>query len=145
MSMCMTTALKTSDPNLMKVVIIEDEVELGHLIQNFLRKKIHSKVPNLIKTATTIEDGLYYISEIHPDWIFLDNNLPDGKGINIVENIKKNTQSRVIMMSAMSNLKDEALRKGVDYFMDKPISFVEIQRILNNDLTMGSAAEVSSN
>lgn len=141
----MTTALDTPDKCMMRVVIIEDEVELGHLIQNFLRRKIHSKSPNLIKTATTIEDGLYYISEIHPDWIFLDNNLPDGKGINIIENIKKNTSSRVIMMSAMSNLKDEALRKGVDYFMDKPISFVEIQRILNDDLTSSTMPDSSSN
>lgn len=73
-----------------------------------------------------------YIEEIHPDWIFLDNNLPDGKGINVIEQIKQSHSSRVIMMSAMSNLKEEAFRRGVDYFMDKPISFVEIRRILSS-------------
>ena len=116
----------------MKIVIIEDEVELGQLIQNFLRKKI-SETPNLVKTATNLHDGLLYIDELHPDWVFLDNNLPDGKGINVIEQIKQLHSSRVIMMSAMSNLKEEALRRGVDYFMDKPISFVEIRRILGEN------------
>jgi len=118
----------------MKIVIIEDEIELGQLIQNFLRKKILES-PNLVKTATNLHDGLLFIDELHPDWIFLDNNLPDGKGINIIEQIKQSHSSRVIMMSAMSNLKEEAFRRGVDYFMDKPISFVEIRRILGEDST----------
>ncbi len=116
----------------MKIVIIEDEVELGQLIQNFLRKKILG-TPNMVKTATNLHDGLLYIDELQPDWVFLDNNLPDGKGINVIEQIKQSHRSRVIMMSAMSNLKEEAFRRGVDYFMDKPISFVEIRRILNED------------
>lgn len=119
----------------MKVVIIEDEVELGHLIQIFLRKKIQKELPGQIKTATNLYDGLLYIDEIHPDWIFLDNNLPDGKGINVIEKIKESHASRIIMMSAMSNLREEAYRRGADYFMDKPISFVEIQRILNEGTT----------
>lgn len=112
----------------MKVVIIEDEVELGQLIGNFLRRKI--KV-STVKTATTIHEGMIYIDEIHPDLVFLDNNLPDGKGINIIEDIKRTGDLRIVMMSAMTNLREEALRKGVDFFIDKPISFVEIQKILN--------------
>lgn len=124
----------------MKIVIIEDEVELGQLIQNFLTKKILDN-PNTVKTATNLHDGLLYIDELQPDWIFLDNNLPDGKGINVIEQIKKSHSSRVIMMSAMSNLKEEAFRRGVDYFMDKPISFVEIRRILGGEDAASKSAE----
>lgn len=124
----------------MKIVIIEDEVELGQLIQNFLTKKILDN-PNTVKTATNLHDGLLYIDELQPDWIFLDNNLPDGKGINVIEQIKKSHSSRVIMMSAMSNLKEEAFRRGVDYFMDKPISFVEIRRILGGEDAASKSAD----
>ncbi len=117
----------------MKIVIIEDEVELGHLIQNYLRKKMQQNSTNLIRTATTIQDGLHIIGELSPDWVFLDNNLPDGKGINIIEEIKSTNASTIIMMSAMSNIREEAIRRGVDYFIDKPISFVAIQKILNEN------------
>lgn len=113
----------------MKIVIIEDEVDLAQLIGNFLRRKTKA---NLVKTATTIRDGMLYIDEIHPDLVFLDNNLPDGKGINMIEAIKQKGDMRIVMMSAMTNLREEALSKGVDFFIDKPISFVEIQRILND-------------
>lgn len=112
----------------MKVVIIEDEVDLGQLIGNFLLRKANA---NLVKTATTIKDGMLYIDEVHPNLVFLDNNLPDGKGINIIGKIKEMGDMRIVMMSAMTNLREEALRKGVDYFIDKPVSFVEIQQILN--------------
>ncbi|WP_373515621.1 response regulator [Persicitalea sp.] len=113
----------------MKVVIIEDEVELGQLISNFLRRKTAA---NIVKTATTLHDGLLYIDELRPDLVFLDNNLPDGKGINAIGHIKEFGDLQIIMMSAMTNLREEAIEKGVDFFMDKPISFVEIQRILND-------------
>jgi len=115
----------------MKIVIIEDEVELGHLIQNYLKRKFQNTSSSMIKTATTIKDGLHWINEIQPDWVFLDNNLPDGKGINIIEDIKSVKPSIIIMMSAMSNIREEAIRRGVDYFIDKPISFVAIQTIIN--------------
>jgi len=112
----------------MKVVIIEDEVELGHLIGNFLRRKAKA---SMVKTATNIHDGMLYIDELHPDLVFLDNNLPDGKGIDMIGQIKQTGKLRIVMMSAMTNLREEALKKGVDFFIDKPISFVEIQKILN--------------
>lgn len=112
----------------MKVVIIEDEVELSQLIGNFLRRKAKAST---VKMATTIRDGMLYIDELHPDLVFLDNNLPDGKGINIIGDIKQTGNLKIVMMSAMTNLREEALRKGADFFIDKPISFVEIQKILN--------------
>lgn len=114
----------------MKIVIIEDEIELGQLMEKFLLKRIKSNTPNQIKVATNLKEGLQYIQDIHPDWVFLDNNLPDGKGINHIATIKQGSTG-IIMMSAMSNLKEKALELGVNYFMDKPISFVEIQRIIS--------------
>ena len=113
----------------MKFVIIEDEIDLGQLVGNFLRRKANGST---VKTATTLRDGLIYIEELDPDVVFLDNNLPDGKGINQIASLKAaHSDLVVVMMSAMTNLREEALRQGVDYFIDKPISFVEIQRILN--------------
>lgn len=114
----------------MKIVIIEDEVELGQLMQKFLLKRVKSNTPNQIEIATNLKEGLQFINDLHPDWVFLDNNLPDGKGINYIATIKKESTG-IIMMSAMSNLKEQALELGVDHFMDKPISFVEVQKIIN--------------
>lgn len=123
----------------MIIVIIEDERDLGMLIRNFLAKQFNSNKPIVIKLFSSLTEGIECIKQIQPDWVFIDNNLPDGKGIDEIENIKKIENplnpTRIIMMSAMTNLREEALKKGVDYFLDKPISFVEVQNIFTSKVS----------
>ncbi|WP_439558926.1 response regulator [Dyadobacter sp.] len=118
----------------MKIVIIEDETDLGVLMRNFLVRQLNIKEPQeSIKVAASIEEGMACITEMKPDWIFIDNNLPDGKGIDEIQRIKSMYTDKkifVVTMSAMTNLRDEAFRNGADYFLDKPISFVEVRNIL---------------
>lgn len=115
----------------MRIVIIEDEEDLGYLMRNFLDRSIRDDSTNTIKIATSIQEGLAYIGEINPQMVFLDNNLPDGKGINYVGDIKKILNDSVlVMMSAITTVKQEALERGADIFLDKPISFVEVKNIL---------------
>ena len=121
----------------MRIVIIEDERDLGMLMRNFLVKQLtNDSSETTIKVFTSLSEGLSCIRQINPEWVFIDNNLPDGKGIDEIESIKSFEtslhQTRVVMMSAMTNLRDEAFKKGADYFLDKPISFVEVQSIFAN-------------
>jgi two-component system response regulator CitB len=119
----------------MKIVIIEDEEDLGLLISNFLKRetKISTKEGKVtVVVAKTLEEGWEQIATLKPEWILLDNNLPDGKGINQIAEIKAQLQhSRIVMMSAMSNLKEFALSEGADYFLDKPVSLKSIRSILS--------------
>jgi two-component system KDP operon response regulator KdpE len=101
-----------------------------------LVKQLNIKSPDTttIKVATSLSEGLAYVKELNPDWVFVDNNLPDGKGINEIEGIKNLNsvkQTCIVMMSAMTNLREEAFRRGADYFLDKPISFVEVKKIIS--------------
>jgi response regulator of citrate/malate metabolism len=118
----------------MKIVIIEDERDLGVLMRNFLVRQLNINGPEtVVKVATSLLEGIACIDEMKPDWIFIDNNLPDGKGIEQIQNIKnlhRDKKMYVVTMSAMTNLRDEAFRNGADYFLDKPISFLEIKNIL---------------
>ena len=115
----------------MRIVIIEDEEELGILMGNYLRKRILNQHPGSVTIAKNLKDGLSFIKEINPEWVILDNNLPDGKGIHALGNIRQIAQkTQILMMSAMTNLKDEALRNGADYFLGKPISMVEVNKII---------------
>ncbi|GGB90613.1 response regulator [Dyadobacter sediminis] len=119
----------------MKIVIIEDEKDLGILMRNFLVRQLNIKTPDTtVKVASSLLEGMNCIKELNPDWIFIDNNLPDGKGINEIRHIKDDNTGRrikIVMMSAMTNLREEAYKEGADYFLDKPISFVEVRNILN--------------
>ena len=121
----------------MRIVIIEDEKDLGILMRNFLVKQFNIEAPDsTVKVATSLTEGLDCIRMLDPDWVFIDNNLPDGKGIDEIQSIKRikgfsksENHTRVVMMSAMTNLREEAFKNGADYFLDKPISFAEVQNI----------------
>jgi two-component system KDP operon response regulator KdpE len=117
----------------MRIVIIEDEEELGILMGTYLKKKILFEGPGSVTVANNLKDGLSFIEQIKPEWVILDNNLPDGKGIQALGSIRKiASHTQILMMSAMTNLREEALRNGADYFLGKPISFLEINKILSN-------------
>jgi len=121
----------------MKIVIIEDEKDLGVLMRNFLIRQLNIKSPEAsVKVASSLSEGLQCIHDMIPDWIFIDNNLPDGKGIDEIQRIKSVGTlqgAKIVMMSAMTNLKEEAFKNGADYFLDKPISFVEVRNIFNRN------------
>jgi DNA-binding response OmpR family regulator len=118
----------------MKIVIIEDEHDLGVLLRNFLVRQLNIKSPeDSVKVTFSLGEGMLCIHEMLPDWIFIDNNLPDGKGIEQIKAIKEvkyDRASKVVVMSAMTNLREEAFRNGADFFLDKPISFVEVRKII---------------
>src|SRR4051812_3535389 len=101
------------------ILVIDDEQEVCILLENFLKRKNQN-----VTTSTSLKEGLEKSKIINPDLLILDHNMPDGYGIDSIGEFKKmNASLRVVIISAMSNLKHEALDKGADYFLEKPISF----------------------
>lgn len=110
-------------------LIIDDEIELCILVENFLTKK-----NTRAAFSTNLKDGVEKFKKIKPSLLILDHNLPDGYGIENIAMFKKlNGTLQVIIISAMSHLKDEALSKGADYFLEKPISFSALNKILSKN------------
>jgi DNA-binding response OmpR family regulator len=110
------------------ILIIDDELEVCILVGNFLTKKNKHTAH-----STTLKEGIEKFKELKPDLIILDHNLPDGYGINSIPLFKELDQSiKVVIISAMSDLKKQAIEKGADYFIEKPISFSALNLILLN-------------
>jgi two-component system KDP operon response regulator KdpE len=112
--------------NAQSILIIDDEKELCVLLENFLAKKSRA-----IDYSNSLEKGMQKFKQMNPDLLILDHNLPDGNGIDNISLFKQlNNSLRIIIISAMSNLKSEALEKGADFFIEKPISFSQLKNIL---------------
>jgi DNA-binding response OmpR family regulator len=108
------------------ILIIDDEIEVCFLLESFLGRKNPQ-----VAYSTTLKEGFEKCREIKPNLLILDNNITDGYGIdNISEFRKLNESICIIVISAMSNLKEEALEKGADFFLEKPISFSALDQIL---------------
>jgi DNA-binding response OmpR family regulator len=109
-----------------KILIIDDEKDLCIMLKNFLERQSY-----VAEFAHTIKDGLRLVAAFQPNLVFLDNNLPDGFGINHIKTIKSTAKgTKVVVISAMTPSRDESVKNGVNAFVEKPISMAKIKNIL---------------
>jgi two-component system OmpR family response regulator len=103
-------------------LIVDDEIEICQLLVSYLKRK---KIDSFY--ALTLGDALAKAEKQKPDIIFLDNNLPDGSGISHILEFKKiNSTTKIIIISARTNLEESAIESGATGFLSKPISYQNI-------------------
>ncbi|WP_373974627.1 ATP-binding protein [Chitinibacter sp. SCUT-21] len=105
------------------ILYIEDDLLSQKLIQNILA----SQRPDYqVFVAKTAQEGIGLAKQLMPDLILLDQQLPDGSGQMIFEQLRKNERTRVIPCIALSGNTlpeqiDDALRLGFCAYLSKPI------------------------
>ncbi|SIS78170.1 response regulator transcription factor [Belliella pelovolcani] len=108
----------------MKVLIIEDEIEIAEAIHNYFLGS-----PVVCEIVTNVKDASEKIDLYDYDCILLDIGLPDGSGFDILEEIKIRKKSdSVIIISAKNSLDDKlkGLEIGADDFLTKPFHMAEL-------------------
>jgi two-component SAPR family response regulator len=104
----------------MKALIIDDEIDICYLLKGILVNKEME-----VNYVTSIADAVVALEKHKPEIIFLDNRLPDGRGVDFAEHIKKvNPEAKVAMITAYDTSADRtiALSRGIDYFVGKPFT-----------------------
>ncbi|PTT40162.1 DNA-binding response regulator [Chryseobacterium sp. HMWF028] len=108
----------------MKILIIEDEAALAQSISEYLSGENY-----LCESASTFGEAMSKIEVFEYDCILLDIMLPDGNGLTILEELKKQQkQDGVIIISAKNALDDkiEGLKLGADDYLTKPFHLSEL-------------------
>jgi len=102
---------------------MDDEVDFGLLMKSFFNQNDFD-----VFMAHTIADGLQVLEDQKPDFVFLDNNLPDGLGWGETEFILLNyPNTRLNLISASDVPKTSASNFHILY---KPAMREELARIL---------------
>lgn len=116
-----------------EALIVEDEIDICFLLTGILRKKhLQTTFVNTIHEAKTV------LAIKHPYIVFLDNNLPDGYGVDFIQQIKKNHPStRIVVITADDTLanKNKAIKAGADFFIGKPFSRDAINAAIETIIT----------
>ena len=109
----------------MKILIIEDDIQLNSTITNFLRYKGCQ--------TTSVEDGeeaLEYIDKNFYDLYIIDINIPKVSGLEVLKYIRqKDLITPVIIITAsleLENLKT-AYKNGCDEYIKKPFYLEELE------------------
>ena len=108
----------------MKILVIEDEPEMKELIQQFLEDENY-----VVETADSFHAGLDKIISYDYDCILLDIMLPDGNGLELLQELKKlDKADSVIIISAKDSLGDKVrgLDLGADDYLTKPFQIAEL-------------------
>lgn len=101
-----------------KILIVEDERELLHLIEKVLRKDGFHRV----YLAETYQEAIWQIQNHQPDCCILDVMLPDGDGFSLLKKIRQTSQIPVLFLSARGEEEDRILGLGLgaDDYIVKP-------------------------
>ena len=108
----------------MNILIVEDERELADSMAAFLQSNDYH-----CDLASDFAQALEKVHLNHYDCIIVDIMLPDGNGLELVRELKKNhSDSGVIIVSAKNALDDKitGLQIGADDYLTKPFYLPEL-------------------
>ncbi len=113
----------------MKVLIVEDEVQLLETMTRYLRTVgfVCEEAPS--RAAAEEKLGVYDY-----DIVVLDITLPDGSGLDLLDALKKDHPATgVLIVSARNSLDDklEGLDLGADDYITKPFHLAELNSRIN--------------
>jgi DNA-binding response OmpR family regulator len=109
-----------------KILIIEDEIDLCHLMKTFFVKRGFD-----VFLSHSIQEGLKMARSVQPHAIFLDNNLPDGNGWNYVNEILHDVpHCKITLISAFKG-KDPSVESTNVKILEKPFSIKQLSHYLN--------------
>ena len=117
-------------PNI-DVLIVEDETRLAEIHAEFIRKNNRFRAVNV---ASNLSDARKMIQVLKPNLLLLDKYLPDGKGIELLEDIVScDYPTRVIFITAASDMEtcSKAIRYGAFDYIIKPVSYERLQMTLD--------------
>lgn len=99
-------------------LLIDDEKEICELLSAMLKRNGTSCM-----FAHSLGEGRKALKRGNFDAVFLDVNLPDGLGYELIPDIKATSpDARCIAISAMDSEGDRALKAGADVFIPKPFN-----------------------
>jgi DNA-binding response OmpR family regulator len=108
----------------MKVLIVEDEIDLINSIATYLKQE------NFVcESVMNYSDAIEKIYLYNFDVIVVDITLPDGNGLELIKELKKNkSKSGIIIISAKNALDDKVsgLEIGADDYLAKPFHLSEL-------------------
>ena len=108
-----------SNPN-KRVLLVDDEEDFCEIVMRILHKSGYEVI-----CAPTIQIATRVLSNYDPAIVLLDQNLPDGLGLNFLENNKTTlSDKQVIFITGSSSraIIDKAISLGAFHFLTKPIT-----------------------
>jgi DNA-binding NtrC family response regulator len=126
-----------------KILLVDDEPAIRFGFSRYL-----SRAGYEIRAVSTLAEAREAIGSRHYDLVVLDMQLPDGNGLDWVGELRQShPNSAIVVISAYGDIPTvvEAMKRGVDHYLEKPVDMGKLEILLQkglelNTLRQGSAA-----
>ena len=107
----------------LRVLVVEDDREIRTLIQSALTVEGFE-----VQSAVSLSEATALWQHRPPDVIVLDLGLPDGEGLQLVREVRRQSSVPIVVVSARHQeaQKIELLDAGADDYLTKPFSVAEL-------------------
>jgi two-component system, LytTR family, response regulator len=113
--------------NLIRCLIIDDEPYAQEVIEEFIKK---ISFLQLIKKSNDAVEGLKDIDELKPDLVFMDIQMPEMTGIELIKILRQH-RPEIIITTAYSEHALEGYELDISDFLLKPIRFDRFLKAVN--------------
>lgn len=115
---------------MLKILIIDDEEEICALLSGMLRKQGY-----YVEADLTVAGGFRTFMDGDFNLVFLDLNLSDGSGFDLIPRLKEaKPQIQIYIISAYDGQteQEKAIASGASGFISKPFSRAKIEGAVND-------------
>lgn len=112
----------------MKILIADDEAEPAEIIKKSLIKKGY-----VVEAAFDGKTALDLIKKNNYDIVFLDHNMPELTGLELVKYIKENNlNTKAVMVTGYPAIEGSVVKYlGADEYLIKPFKLKDIEDIID--------------
>lgn len=123
-----------------KILLIEDDITLGNGIRLALQNASLQ-----ITLCHTLAEGRSVLDRDSFDLLILDINLPDGSGLDLLNEVRKTNTVPIILLTANDMEMDivTGLESGADDYITKPFSLAVLRARVNAQLRRSISAKPS--
>ncbi|MBI1881603.1 MAG: response regulator transcription factor [Chloroflexi bacterium] len=97
----------------------------------------------IVGQAENVAEAISGIRNLQPDVVILDIRMPDGSGIDVLQNIKQDRAAPMVIILTnypYPGYRQKCLDAGADFFLDKSSEFDQIPKLLER-LKQGSGPD----
>lgn len=124
--------------NNLKIMFVDDELDLEPLIRQKFRKQIRDGVYNFVFAHNGLEALAKLIEQPDIRLILSDINMPEMDGLTLLSKLKelKSPWLKTVIVSAYGDMENirTAMNRGAFDFLTKPISFDDLEITINKSL-----------
>ena len=118
---------------MVKAVIVDDELHAQNAIEIILKSQFLEI--EIVGKAENVKSAVYLIKKTEPELLFLDIDLPDGKGFDILKQLDHKAY-KVIFITAYQEYAVQAIKFSAFDYILKPLNPLELMEAVKNALTV---------